>query len=58
MKVTDEHAHDSKLLPELVGGIIDSDSLTTIGQLFADGAYDSNGVLDVLKTMKSYLVLN
>ena len=41
IKVTDEHAHDSKMLPELVDEIIDSDSITTIGKLLADGAYDS-----------------
>ena len=36
IKVTDEHAHDSKMLPELVDEIIDSDSITTIGKLLAD----------------------
>jgi transposase len=44
IKVTDEHAHDSKMLPELVDGIIDSDSITTIGKLLADGAYDGNDI--------------
>ena len=33
IKVTDEHAHNSKMLPELVDEIIDSDSITTIGKL-------------------------
>ena len=36
IKVTDEHAHDSKMLPELVDEIIDSDNITTIGKLSAD----------------------
>ena len=44
IKVTDEHSHDSKQLPELVDEIIDSDSITTIGKLFADGAYDGNEI--------------
>ena len=46
IKVTDEHVHDSKALPELVENIIKSDSVTTtaIGKLFADGASDSNDI--------------
>jgi hypothetical protein len=49
MKVTDEHVHDSKALPELIEeNIIKSDSMTTaaatIGKLFADGAYDNNEI--------------
>jgi len=44
MKVTDEHVHDSKMLPELVDEIIDSGSITTIGKLLADGAYDGNDI--------------
>jgi IS5 family transposase len=43
MKVTDEHIHDSKMLPELVQNIIKSNS-DTASKLYADGAYDSNGV--------------
>ena len=36
MKVTDEHVHDSKALPQLVEDIIKSDSRQiTIGKLFA-----------------------
>jgi hypothetical protein len=31
IKVTDEHVYDSKVLPELVDEIIDSDNITTIG---------------------------
>jgi len=38
MKVTDEHAHDSKMLPELVENIIASDSITTIGKLLVQMA--------------------
>ena len=48
MKVTDEHAHDSKMLPELVENIIESDSITTIGKLFSDGAYEGNDVFRCL----------
>jgi hypothetical protein len=33
---TDEHIHDSKVLPEMVEAIIKSDSITAIGKLFAD----------------------
>ncbi len=39
MVTVDEHVYDSKALPELVNGVIKSDSMTTtIGKLFADGA--------------------
>src|SRR3954451_6635134 len=41
MQVTNEHVHDSKVLPELVEGILKSNDMTTtttIGKLFADGA--------------------
>ncbi len=48
MQVTDEHVHDSKALPELVENIIKSDSMATIGKLFADGAYDGNDVFRYL----------
>jgi hypothetical protein len=48
IKVTDEHAHDSKVLPELVDEIIDSDSITTIGKLLADGAYEGNDIFRCL----------
>ena len=40
MKVTDEHVHDGKALPELVDDIIKSDRKTTVCKLFADGACD------------------
>ena len=64
MKVTDEHVHDSKALPELVDNIIKSDDMTTttIGKLFADGAYDGNeifrclsdnGILPCIKVRKN-----
>jgi hypothetical protein len=51
MKVTDEHVHDIKALPGLVKDVIKSYNITpiTIGKLFADGAYDSNGVFRCLK---------
>ena len=50
IKVTDEHVHDSKALPELVENIIKSDNVTVaIGKLFADdGAYDSNDIFRYL----------
>ena len=58
IKVTDEHAHDSKILPELVDEIIDSDNITTIGKLLADGASMKAMIfLDVLQTMESCHVL-
>ena len=62
MKVTDEHVHDSKALPELVDNIARSDNVTTIGKLFADGSYDSNdifrcisdnGILPCIKVRKN-----
>ena len=48
IKVTDEHVHDSKALPELVENIIKSDSVTAIDKLFADGAYDGNDIFRCL----------
>nr|MBA3285947.1 IS5 family transposase [Nitrosopumilus sp.] len=49
MKVTDEHVHDSKALPELVDDAIRSDSRKiTVCKLLADGAYDSNDVFRCL----------
>lgn len=48
MKVTDEHIHDSKMVPELVQNIIKSNNITAIGKLFADGAFDNNGVFRCL----------
>jgi IS5 family transposase len=48
IKVTDEHVHDSKALPELVENIIKSDGMTTIGKIFADGAYDGNDIFRYL----------
>ena len=63
IKVTDEHVHDSKALPELVENIIESDKKITIGNLFAeDGAYDGNeifrylwdnGILPCIKVRKN-----
>jgi hypothetical protein len=49
MKVTDdEHVHDSKVLPELVNDIIKLDKKITIGELFADGAYEGNDIFRCL----------
>ena len=65
MKVTNEHVHDSKALPELVENIIKSDSVTAIGKLFVDdGAYEGNeifrylednGILPCIKVRKRML---
>ncbi|MER5176577.1 MAG: transposase [Candidatus Nitrosocosmicus sp.] len=55
MKVTDEHVHDSKALPELVDDIIKSDSIIAIGKLFADdGAYEGN---DIFRCISDYGIL-
>ena len=62
MKVTDEHVHDGKALPELVDNITKPDRKTTVFKLFADGAYDGNdvfrhlsdnGILPCIKTRKN-----
>jgi hypothetical protein len=66
IKVTDEHIHDSKMIPELVDEIIDSDSIT-IGKLFIDGVYDNNeifrklgdnGIMPCIKVRKRMLKLD
>ena len=66
MKVTEEHVHDSKALPELIQNIIKSNSATA-SKLFADGAYDSNdvfrcladnGILPCIKVRKRMLKLD
>src|SRR3954468_6536449 len=54
IKVTDEHAHDSKMLPELVDEIIKSGSTATtttkaLGTLLSDGAYEGNDVFRYLE---------
>ena len=48
IKVTDEHVHDSKALPALVDDLTKSNSITKIGKLFADGAYDGNEIFRYL----------
>ena len=48
IKITDEHVHDSKALPELVENIIKSDRKLTIGKLFGDGAYEGNEIFSYL----------
>ncbi|MER5176107.1 MAG: transposase [Candidatus Nitrosocosmicus sp.] len=62
-KVTDEHVHDSKPLPELVENSIKSNCVTAIGKVFAGvSAYDNNeifrrlsdnGILPCLKVTKN-----
>jgi hypothetical protein len=49
IKVTDEHVHDTKALPELVENIIKSDRKLTIGKLFGDGAYEGNDIFRFLE---------
>jgi hypothetical protein len=49
IKVTDEHVHDTKALPELVENIIKSDRKLTIGKLFGDGAYEGNDIFRYLE---------
>lgn len=44
----DEHVHDSKMLPELLDKIIESDNIKAIGKLFADSAYDNNDIFRCL----------
>ncbi len=48
MKVTDEHVHDSKALPELIENIIKSDNMVSIGKLLGDGAYEGNNIFRFL----------
>jgi hypothetical protein len=69
IKVTDEHAHDSKMLPELVDEIIKSSSTATttttkaLGKLLGDGAFEGNdvfrylednGILPCIKVRKNF----
>jgi hypothetical protein len=56
IKVTDEHVHDSKALPELIENIIKSEDMSTttttttaIGKLFGDGAYECNEIFRYLE---------
>ncbi len=46
--VTDEHVHDSKVLPELFDEIIELNNIIAIGKLFADGAYEGNDIFRYL----------
>ncbi len=49
MKVTNEHVHDSKALPDLIENIIKLDSMVSIGKLIADdGAYEGNNIFSFL----------
>ena len=49
MNVTDEHVHDGKVLSGLVDEVIKSDSMISIGKLFADGgAYEGNNIFRYL----------
>jgi hypothetical protein len=58
MKVTDEHVHVSKALPELVKNVIKSDSRKiTISKLFADGLMMVMIFLDVYQIMEYCHVL-
>ena len=48
IKVTDEHVHDSKMLPKLAEDIKKSNHIS-IGKVFVDGAYALMRFLDVLR---------
>ena len=48
MNVTNEHVHDSKVLPKLFEDVKNSKNITVVGKVFADGAYDSNAVFECL----------
>jgi hypothetical protein len=56
IKVTDEHVHGSKAVPELVENIIKYDEMTktttiiAIGKLFSDGTYEGNDIFRYLST--------
>src|SRR6476659_5863481 len=72
IKVTDEHGHDSKILPELVDEIIKSGSTATtrtkaLGKPLGDCAYkgndifrylEDNGILPCIKVRKRMLELD
>jgi hypothetical protein len=47
VKVTDEHVHDGKMLPQLIADVTKSKN-KTIDKLFADGAYDNNDIFGYL----------
>ena len=47
LNVTDEHIHDSKMLPQLIEDVTKSNHMSA-GKVFADGAYDSNNVFRCL----------
>ena len=58
MKVTNEHVHDSKAVPELVNGVIKSNSMIIIGKLFADdGAYDGNDIFRCISDNGIYILI-
>ena len=58
IKVTiDEHVHDSKALPELVENTIKSDSISAIGKLFADGAYEGNDIFRCIPDNGIYILI-
>ena len=46
MAVTDEHVHDSKMLPQLVDKV--KTNVSILDKLLADGAYDSNDIFRFL----------
>lgn len=48
MRVTDEHIHDSKMLPKLVEDVLRTNGCSMVDKLLADGAYDSNYIFRCL----------
>jgi Transposase DDE domain len=58
IRVTDEHVHDSKALPELVDDVIKSDNIMAIGKLLVLMVpMMVMRFLDILETMESCPVL-
>jgi hypothetical protein len=57
MKVTDEHVHDSKALPELIEKIIKSNNMAATGKLFADGTYSGNDIFRCLSDSRIYILM-
>ena len=56
MEVTDEHIQDSKILPKLVEDVLRIYGCSIIDKLLADGAYDSNDILNAYRKRVLYLV--
>ena len=53
LNVTDEHVHDSKMLPQLIEDVTKSNHMSA-SKVFADGAYDSNDIFRCLWQIMGY----